>query len=73
MLILCCSLPFNVVSLMNLDGRGLQRMAFEYWRDADVFFQRIKKALGVSIFQAMVICKSMKELTGTENGDKEES
>ncbi|RUS73336.1 hypothetical protein EGW08_018908 [Elysia chlorotica] len=51
-------------NLMNLDGRGLQRMAFEYWRDQDVFFQRIKKALGVSIFQAMVICKSMRDLMG---------
>ena len=58
-------------SLMNLDARGLQRLAFEFWRDTDVFFQRIKKALGLSIFQAMVICKSMRELTGMDTAADE--
>ncbi|GFO20261.1 hypothetical protein PoB_004676600 [Plakobranchus ocellatus] len=49
-------------NLLNLDGRGLQRMVLEHWRDPSFFFQRIKKVLGVSIFQAMVICKSMKDI-----------
>ncbi|BFZ22603.1 hypothetical protein BsWGS_25642 [Bradybaena similaris] len=49
-------------NLKSLDGRGLQRMAFEHQRDPDLFYSRVKKTLGLTFFQTMVICHSMKEL-----------
>ncbi|XP_059139480.1 uncharacterized protein LOC131927721 [Physella acuta] len=54
-------------NLSNLDAKGLQRMAFEYHRDTDAFYTRVKKTLGLTVFQTLVICRGMKELLGCED------
>ncbi|XP_005101284.1 uncharacterized protein LOC101856669 [Aplysia californica] len=48
--------------LSSLDGNGLQRIAFEHFRDPDRFYTRIKKSLGLTVFQSLVVIRGLKSL-----------
>ncbi|KAK6970356.1 hypothetical protein BgiMline_026005 [Biomphalaria glabrata] len=54
-------------NLSDLDGEGLKRLALQYMHDSDSFYTGVKKSLGLSLFQTLVICRSMKELTDVDD------